>query len=50
PAAVHVRPDGVAIELAEPLRGVAPGQTAAFYRPDPGGDLVLGSARIAATA
>ncbi|MDN5858925.1 MAG: tRNA 2-thiouridine(34) synthase MnmA [Pseudonocardia sp.] len=49
PAAVHVRPDGVAIELAEPLRGVAPGQTAAFYRPDGAGDLVLGSARISGT-
>ena len=45
PAVVHVTADGVAIELTEPLRGVAPGQTAAFYR----GDIVLGSARIAAT-
>ncbi len=45
PAIVHVTADGVAIELLEPLRGVAPGQTAAFYR----GDVVLGSARIAAT-
>jgi tRNA-specific 2-thiouridylase len=45
PATVHVLPEGVAIALAEPLRGVAPGQTAAFYR----GDVVLGSARIAAT-
>jgi tRNA-uridine 2-sulfurtransferase len=45
PAVVHVTADGVTIELTEPLRGVAPGQTAAFYR----GDVVLGSARIAAT-
>jgi tRNA-specific 2-thiouridylase len=45
PAVVHVTADGVAIELTEPLRGVAPGQTAAFYRDD----VVLGSARIAAT-
>jgi tRNA-specific 2-thiouridylase len=46
PATVRVTSAGVAIELAEPLRGVAPGQTAAFYR----GDVVLGSARIAATS
>ena len=32
-----------------PLRGVAPGQTVAFYRPDPDGDEVLGSATIIAT-
>ena len=34
------------VELAEPLRGVAPGQAVALYRPDPGGDVVLGSATI----
>jgi tRNA-specific 2-thiouridylase len=45
PAVVHVSADGVTIELTEPLRGVAPGQTAAFYRDE----VVLGSARIAAT-
>ncbi|SHK19706.1 tRNA (5-methylaminomethyl-2-thiouridylate)-methyltransferase [Pseudonocardia thermophila] len=45
PATVHVAGDAVAIELGEPLRGVAPGQAAAFYR----GDVVLGSARITAT-
>ena len=32
------------VELAEPLRGVAPGQAVALYRPDPAGDVVLGSA------
>ncbi|AEA24011.1 tRNA 2-thiouridine(34) synthase MnmA [Pseudonocardia benzenivorans] len=40
--------DGLHVELGEPLRGVAPGQSAAFYRPDPGGDVVLGSAVISA--
>jgi tRNA-uridine 2-sulfurtransferase len=34
------------IELDEPLRGVAPGQAVALYRPDPAGDVVLGSATI----
>ncbi|MGI5125335.1 tRNA 2-thiouridine(34) synthase MnmA [Pseudonocardia sp. CA-107938] len=45
PATVHEDGDTVTIELGEALRGVAPGQTAAFYRDD----VVLGSARIAAT-
>jgi tRNA-uridine 2-sulfurtransferase len=39
-------PDGtLRVDLREPLRGVAPGQTVALYR----GDAVLGSARIART-
>jgi tRNA-specific 2-thiouridylase len=38
--------DRVRVELAEPLRGVAPGQAVALYRPDPAGDVVLGSATI----
>ncbi|WP_219413229.1 tRNA 2-thiouridine(34) synthase MnmA [Pseudonocardia nigra] len=42
-------PDGVRVELEEPLRGVAPGQAVALYRPDPAGDVVLGSATITAT-
>ncbi|ALE72457.1 MULTISPECIES: tRNA 2-thiouridine(34) synthase MnmA [unclassified Pseudonocardia] len=42
--------DGVEIALAEPLRGVAPGQAVAFYRPDDDGDVVLGSATITATS
>ena len=51
-AGAVVAPDaaGVRVRLAEPLRGVAPGQAVAFYRPDPAGDVVLGSARITATA
>jgi tRNA-specific 2-thiouridylase len=36
------------VELREPLRGVAPGQAVALYRPDAGGDVVLGSATITA--
>jgi tRNA-specific 2-thiouridylase len=42
--------DGVLVQLREPLRGVAPGQAVALYRPDPGGDVVLGSATITATS
>ncbi len=40
---------GLRVELDEPLRGVAPGQAVALYRPDPAGDVVLGSATITAT-
>jgi tRNA-uridine 2-sulfurtransferase len=45
-----VRPDGadLQVELAEPLRGVAPGQAVAVYRPDAAGDVVVGSATITA--
>ena len=50
PAEVTPCPDGVTVALAEPLRGVAPGQAVAFYRPDDDGDVVLGSATITATA
>jgi tRNA-specific 2-thiouridylase len=42
--------DEVHIQLREPLRGVAPGQVVVLYRPDAAGDLVLGSAKISATA
>ncbi|GAA3243703.1 tRNA 2-thiouridine(34) synthase MnmA [Pseudonocardia petroleophila] len=46
PAVVHPGPDAtVRVELAEPLRGVAPGQAVALYD----GDLVRGSARITST-
>ena len=46
-APARVLPDGdrVRAELAEPLRGVAPGQAIAFYT----GDRVLGSATITGT-
>lgn len=44
--AVH---HGVLVQLRQPLRGVAPGQAVVFYRSDPGGDIVLGSATITAT-
>ena len=50
PAEVTPVPDGVRVELGTPLRGVAPGQAVAFYRPDPTGDVVLGSATITTTA
>jgi len=50
PAVVSADGDRVTIDLREPLRGVAPGQVAVLYRPDAvAGDLVLGSAKIAAT-
>jgi tRNA-specific 2-thiouridylase len=48
PATVHVDAGDVRIELGSPLRGVAPGQAAVFYRPDAAGDVVLGSATITA--
>ncbi|KZS60171.1 tRNA 2-thiouridine(34) synthase MnmA [Mycobacterium ostraviense] len=35
------------VRLHAPLRGVARGQTVVLYRPDPGGDEVLGSATVA---
>jgi tRNA-uridine 2-sulfurtransferase len=50
PAVAEPTPHGVRVELAEPLRGVAPGQAVALYRPDAAGDVVLGSATITATA
>ncbi|WP_028924756.1 tRNA 2-thiouridine(34) synthase MnmA [Pseudonocardia acaciae] len=41
---------GLRVMLRAPLRGVAPGQAVALYRPDAGGDVVLGSAVIRSTA
>ena len=41
--------DRLVVRLDEGLRGVAPGQTVVIYRPDSGGDVVLGSATIATT-
>ena len=52
PAVAELRDGVLQVQLREPLRGVAPGQTLVIYRPDPagvdlGGDEVLGSATIA---
>ena len=48
-AEVGTGSDRLTVRLDEPLRGVAPGQTVALYRPDPGdGDLVLGSSNTTA--
>jgi tRNA-specific 2-thiouridylase len=46
PATAHAHDGGVVVELAEPLRGVAPGQAVVLYD----GDAVLGSATVASTA
>jgi tRNA-uridine 2-sulfurtransferase len=48
PATAYPNGGGLRVELDEPLRGVAPGQAVAVYRPDPDGDVVLGSATITA--
>ncbi|UXA20676.1 tRNA 2-thiouridine(34) synthase MnmA [Mycobacterium sp. SMC-4] len=45
-AVARVDDDRVVVDLRTALRGVAPGQTLVLYRPDPGGDEVLGSATI----
>ena len=46
-AAVAELRDGLLqVQLREPLRGVAPGQTVVLYRPDPAGDEVIGSATL----
>lgn len=50
PAAVAVAGERLHVELREPLHGVAPGQAVAVYRPDPDGDVVLGSATIVGTS
>ncbi|MCH9640211.1 MAG: tRNA 2-thiouridine(34) synthase MnmA [Actinomycetia bacterium] len=47
-AVVELRGETVVADLRSPLRGVAPGQTMVFYRADPEGDEVLGSATIRA--
>jgi tRNA-specific 2-thiouridylase len=46
PAVAYADGDGVVVELARPLRGVAPGQAVVLYD----GAAVLGSATVAATA
>jgi tRNA-uridine 2-sulfurtransferase len=48
-AVAHAVNDRMLVRLREPLRGVALGQAVALYRPDPDGDVVLGSATITAT-
>ncbi|HLU43666.1 MAG TPA: tRNA 2-thiouridine(34) synthase MnmA [Natronosporangium sp.] len=49
PAVVTLDGDTFTAELRRPVRGVAPGQAVVAYRPDPDGDVVLGSATITAT-
>ncbi|HEY8373304.1 MAG TPA: tRNA 2-thiouridine(34) synthase MnmA [Pseudonocardiaceae bacterium] len=51
PAVAEVVDDGarLLVRLREPLHGVAPGQAVALYRPDPAGDVVLGSGTITTT-
>lgn len=46
----ELRGDTLIVELRNPLRGVAPGQTLVLYRADPDGDEVLGSATIRAAS
>jgi len=48
PAVAEAVGTGIEITLREPLTGVAAGQAAVLYRPDAGGDIVLGSGTIAA--
>jgi tRNA-specific 2-thiouridylase len=46
PATVQVTATGLRADLRRPVRGVAAGQAVVAYRPDPAGDIVLGSATI----
>ena len=46
PATLHAGNTGWRAELHRPARGVAAGQAIVAYRPDPQGDVVLGSATI----
>lgn len=50
PAVVDTADGRLRVSLAEPLRGVASGQTLVCYRPDGDGDEVIASATIAAAA
>jgi tRNA-specific 2-thiouridylase len=52
PVPATVSADGARLTavLDRPVRGVAAGQAVVAYRPDPAGDIVLGSATITATA
>jgi tRNA-specific 2-thiouridylase len=49
PAVVSAGGDTLTAHLRRPVRGVAPGQAVVAYRPDPGGDIVLGSGTVSAT-
>ena len=49
PAAVSLADGRLTAQLRRPARGVAPGQAVVAYRPDPAGDIVLGSATITST-
>jgi tRNA-uridine 2-sulfurtransferase len=50
PAVVTVDSAGLTATLRRPARGIAAGQAVVVYRPDPAGDVVLGSATISATS
>jgi tRNA-specific 2-thiouridylase len=50
PATVTVTGDRLVATLDSPVRGVAAGQAIVAYRPDPAGDIVLGSATIGEAA
>jgi tRNA-specific 2-thiouridylase len=47
PAVVSLVDGGLSAHLRRPVRGVATGQAIVVYRPDPAGDIVLGSATVA---
>jgi tRNA-uridine 2-sulfurtransferase len=46
PAVVEAVGDRLVATLDSPVRGIAAGQAIVAYRPDPAGDIVLGSATI----
>jgi tRNA-specific 2-thiouridylase len=46
PATLHADDSGWRADLHRPARGVAAGQAIVAYRPDPSGDIVLGSANL----
>jgi tRNA-specific 2-thiouridylase len=48
PATVTVSDGALTARLHRPVRGVAAGQAVVAYRPDPAGDVVLGSATVTA--
>jgi len=50
PAVVSVDAAVLTARLRRPVRGIAPGQAVVAYRPDPAGDVVLGSATITSTS